>query len=922
MPFPGPPELGRGLVLDGDDIPAQFAGAPINSVDDALLSDERRLAETVDHLHRLWEGRTPHVVMLTADNNLLRQPMTIESSPWQVGAGFTFLIERLHFLVWANTWDGRHGEPVWWWAKKAERLGATPSTSADIRLPDGRDVWIDAGPRGPLDLSHIHAETVATGSLRVAPRASSSSAALSPSQLQAVHHGSGPARVIAPAGSGKTRTLTARLLELVDGRGYEPELVTALAYNNRAAAEMRNRIERPELQIRTFHSLGWAIMRESRPGVSLIDEAQVRSTLDRLVSGRRQVNTDTIGPYIEALGEVRIGLRSPEEVEADRDDVPDFARIHRAYLERLERQNVADHDEQIYGAIGALLRDAALRTRWQRRCTHLLVDEFQDLTPAYLLLIRLLASPGLDVFGVGDDDQTIYGYAGADPEYLIGYDRLFPGTSEYQLDVNYRCPPEVVESATYLLRNNVRRIDKAVAASRRPDGSGFRMIEAGDDHLGLEAAAIVTALLEEGAEPGDIAVLARVNSALLPVHAALTEIGVPFQSPLGTSLLERTVMRAVLAWIRIAREPERMSRRDVMEAVRRPHRRLNRVSWDLLGRGGTLSIDDVIAAGRDLDGRQGAAWDEFTADIRIAATAAARNDAGQLLDVLIDRIGLSRAASALDSGRSRADRSAQADDLVAVRRAATIRPELDGFEQWLGTVLRAPRTDAGVHLTTIHRVKGLEWPHIVVFGAERGLIPHALSDDIEEERRVLHVAITRASESTTVLSPIGRPSPFLRELRGETPVAATFGTARSGPEPTSGVVVETGMIVRISGGFAGTVIDVNHDGVVVELAPGPGQLHVRWGDTVTTPAGTGSMVPRVESAGTIDADLLTRLKTWRTDTAGRRSVPAYVVFSDATLEAIATARPRNELELSMIKGVGPAKLDAYADDILDLVAAD
>ena len=908
-------------MLGGHEIPVQFADAPVTTVDDALLTDERRLAETVDRLHRLWEQRAPHVVILTADNNVLRQPETIDAAPWQVGAGFTFLIERLHHLVWANTWDGRTGEPVWWWAKKAERLGASPSGAADIRLPDGHEVWIDAGPRGPLDVPHIHAETVTTGELTRAPQVSSSVAALSPSQLHAVDHGSGPARVIAPAGSGKTRTLTARLLELVDRRGYEPELVTALAYNNRAAAEMRGRIERPELQIRTFHSLGWAIVREARPGVALIDESQVRSTLDRLVSGRRQVNTDTIGPYIEALGEVRIGLRSPEEVEADRDDVPDLARIHRAYLDRLDRQNVADHDEQISGAIGALLRDPGLRTRWQRRCTHLLVDEFQDLTPAYLLLIRLLASPGLDVFGVGDDDQTIYGYAGADPEYLIGYDRLFPGASEYQLDVNYRCPPEVVESATYLLRNNVRRIDKAIAASREPDGSGFRMMEAADDRLGLEAAAIVTALLEEGAEPGDIAVLSRVNSALLPVHAALTEIGVPFQSPLGTSLLERTVLRAVLAWIRMAREPEQMSRRDLIEAVRRPHRRLNRVSWELLGRGGRLSLEDVIAAGRDLDGRQGTSWDEFTADIRIAARAAERNDAGELLDVLIDRIGMSRAASALDSGRSRADRSAQADDLVAVRRAATIRPELDGFEQWLGTVLRAPRTDAGVHLTTIHRVKGLEWPHIVVFGAERGLLPHSLSDDIEEERRVLHVAITRASESTTVLSPTERPSPFLRELRGEKPVAPTVA-ARPRLRPTSGVVVETGMVVRISGGFAGTVVDLDDDGVVVELSPGPGQLHVRWGDTVTTPAGTGAMVPRVESAGAIDADLLSRLKAWRTDTAGRRSVPAYVVFSDATLEAIATARPRNELELSLIKGVGPAKLDAYADDILDLVAAD
>ena len=920
MPFPGPPELGRGLVIATTPVPPSFSDAPLTIVDDALLGDVRRLAEAVDRLHRMWEARTPHVVVLSADNNALRQPETVASPPWQLGAGFTLLVERLHFLVWANTWDGRSGVPIWWWSKKAEPLGAELSDTADIRV-EGRDLWIDAGPRGPLTVPHVHAETVTLRRLTPAPGVASSVANLSVSQLAAVDHGAGPARVIAPAGSGKTRTLTARLLELVDQRGYEPELVTALAYNNRAAAEMRDRIERPDLQIRTFHSLGWAILREARPGISLIDEVQVRSILDQMVSGRRQVNTDTIGPYVEALSEVRIGLRSPSEVEADRDDVSEFPRIHKAYLDRLERQNAADHDEQISGAISALLADPGLRRRWQQRCTHLLVDEFQDLTPAYLLLIRLLASPALDVFGVGDDDQTIYGYAGADPEYLIGYDRLFPGASAYQLDVNYRCPAEVVTSASSLLSNNLRRIDKLIRPSREPDGSGFRMIEATDHGLGLEGAAIVTALLEEGSDPGDIAVLSRVNSALLPIHAALAEIGIPFASPLGTSLLERTVLRAILAWIRMARQPERMAKRDVMEAIRRPHRRLNRVSWDLLGRGGQVSLDDVLAAGRDLDGRQGAAWDEFTADIRIAARAAERDDAAELLDVLIDRIGMSRAATALDSGRNRADRSAQADDLVAVRRAATIRPQLEGFEEWLGTVLKAPRTEAGVHLTTIHRVKGLEWPHIVVFGAERGLIPHSLSDDIEEERRVLHVAITRASQSTTVLSPKGRPSPFLRELRGERPEESVVAE-RTPSRATSGVVVEVGMVVRISGGFAGTVVEVVTDGAMVELSPGPGQLHVRWGDTVTTPAGTGPMMPSVDSAGDVDADLFDRLKKWRLATASERSVPAYVVFSDATLQAIATARPGSELELSMIKGVGPAKLDAYAEDILDLVAAD
>jgi len=917
MPFPGPTALGRGIVVGTGTVPPEFEGAPVTTIADATFAEVGALARTVDRIHRLWVSRTPHVILLHTDNDGLRRPERSEAFPWDLGAGFTFLRQRLHFLVWANTWDGRDGEPVWWWAKKAETLGAGMSDEADVCV-DGRHVWIDAGPRGVLPLDHIHAETIGLGSLQITRIGERPPTALSPIQMAAVNHDSGPARVIAPAGSGKTRTLTARMLELVDRRAVEPQLVAALAYNNRAANEMRDRLDRPELQIRTFHSLGWAILREARPGVSLIDDGEVRRRLDRLVPSQRRVNTDTIGPYVEALSEVRIGLRTPAEVESDRDDVPDLPTVFDRYLAELERTNTADHDEQIAGAIVALLRDPALRERWQTRCTHLLVDEFQDLTPSYLLLVRLLASPGFDVFGVGDDDQTIYGYAGADPEYLLGYDRLFPGASEYQLDTNYRCSAEVVEAASHLLTHNRRRIPKTIVADRAGDGSGLRLLTANDDALGVEAAAVVTALLEEGAEPGDIAVLARVNSALLPVHAALVEIGAPIRSPLGRSLLERTVLSAVFAWIRIAQDPERMNRRDVLEAVRRPHRRLNRVAYELIGRTRTISVDDVVAAGRGLDGRQGTAWDGFVADIRIAARAADRDDAGALIDVLVDRIGLSRAATALDSGRSRADRSAQSDDLVALRRSATVHPSLDDFHRWLVSVLNAPQTDAGVLLTSIHRVKGLEWPHVVVFGAERGLVPHSLADDVEEERRVLHVAITRSSESTTVLSPASRPSPFLAEMEGEPP---TSPIEEPVARPTIGYTVAPGDVIRISGGFAGTITEVTDDGVLVDLEPGPGRLHVRWGDRVTTAGGTGPMVPTLET-GPVDTDLLDRLKAWRTATAASRSVPAYVVFSDATLESIATARPRTEMELSLIKGVGPKKLDDYADDILDMVGVD
>ena len=387
--------------------------APIDSrirarVDGALLDDRGRLAETVDVLHRAWVGRERVVVELDLDQQELRRPEVEDSPPWRLGPEFTFLLERLHFLVWANNWDLRIGRPIWWWARKANALGARLDSRADVVF-EGVPTWVDGGPRGPLGLPVIHAESVESGRLALVPGAIDSAEDLADDQRAAVSHHHGPARIIAPAGSGKTRTLIARLAHLVDRRSVEPWLVTAVAYNNRAAAEMRTRLGRQDLHVRTIHSLGWRILRDVTPGVDLLDERGVRARLRRLIPRKPRLNTDIVGPYIEALSDVRIALRDPAQVEQERDDVPDLARVLTGYRRFLAERGEADHDEQVYGAIEMLLAQPDLRHRWQRRCRHLLVDEFQDLTPAYVLLLRLLASPGLSVFGVGDDDQTIYG---------------------------------------------------------------------------------------------------------------------------------------------------------------------------------------------------------------------------------------------------------------------------------------------------------------------------------------------------------------------------------------------------------------------------------------------------------------------------------------------------------------------------------
>jgi DNA helicase-2/ATP-dependent DNA helicase PcrA len=893
-------------------------------IDETLLADGHRLLEMVSAIQRRYMARTPSVFELGVGSDELNLAESTEAAPYELGATFSFLRERLTKLVWHNSYDARSEPTVWWWAHKAAaRLGAVVEGPADVVGADGLPVWIDGGPRQPLDIGQrvVHHETVELGLDTPIPPLIAPSTDLAPDQLDAVAHLAGPARVIAPAGSGKTRVLTARIRHLLEDRAVEPELLTALAYNRRAAREMVDRLPAGDaLNVRTIHSLGWEILRMAKPHLRLISESEQRRRLEPIASAPPRANTDVIGPYLEALDEVRIGLRPPDVVETERDDVPGLVAIFRVYRDRLERDGEADHGEQIYGAIEALCRRPDLRAQWQGRCRHLLVDEFQDLTPAYLLLIRLLASPGMSVFGVGDDDQVIYGYAGADPSYLIDFEELFPGATAHALEVNYRNPADVVDAAVNLVGYNLRRVDKKIAADT--DRKGLDIVRDPGDRLAVTAADRIGELIGDGAKPGSIAVLTRVNSSLLPIQIALAERDIPFDSLLTTSLLERTLLRGALAWIRIALDPEQMARNDLFEVVRRPGRGITRLFAEMIGRHrGPFTVDDLARMGQTLDGRRKDRWQEWCDDIATAAGAV--GSTSHLLDVLATDIGLDRAAAALDAGRSRADRSAQGDDLTALRRAAALGPEPVGFESWLRKRLDTPGSSSGVLLSTVHRVKGLEWDHVVVFGADRRSMPHELSDDIEEERRVFHVALTRGRESVLVLADGDRPSRFLTEIDGSAPRAAEQAPRRedraAAAAPPDGIHVGVGDEIGVSGGYRGTVDEILTTGILLRVAETGATMSVPWGERVSKTGANGRLVPGVGSG---DPLLMERLRDWRRGQARSQGVPAYVVFNDRTLESLASLRPSTSEALLEVPGIGPAKLEAYGDDLIELLTVD
>ncbi|MDQ6840043.1 MAG: ATP-dependent DNA helicase UvrD2 [Actinomycetota bacterium] len=898
LPYPGPAALGRSVVVSaGASPPGPWADQPRVIIDDSAVAEP---IDVVAKLHRAWSGRLPLVIELGVDPRSFRQPRAVDAAVWSLDPGLELWEERLHFLTWANTYDARSGSgaPVWWWATKAARLGAEvlppgDTGPGDVILADGRRAWIDGGPRCPFPgdalegIGVIHRESVERGRLDIAPKPDSPVADLAADQLAAVAHHSGPARIIAPAGSGKTRVLTERFRHLLAGREWEGDAVLAVAYNKKAQEELEARTAGLAARTRTLNSLGLHLLTSSRgraPG--LIGERDARRIVEHLAPiRRRRANTDPVGPYLEALSEIRLGLVDPEIVEAGRDDVAGLAELFDPYREALAAEGAVDFDEQIYGAIEVLLRNPAFRIQTQMAHRHVLVDEFQDLTPAHVLLIRLLALPGLDVFGVGDDDQVIYGHAGADPAFLIDYERLFPGAGDHPLEVNYRCPSEVVTAATTLLGYNERRVAKTIRAAKAatapdaPPALKLTTHPAGEGATTLVAA--VRAWLDIGNSPASVAVLTRVNSLILAPHVALNEAGIAIQSVLSPDVLERTGLRAALAYLRLAAAPESaMAGGDIVEVLRRPSRGLPPWFSDRVRRRSQWSVRTLASIARSVPERDAVKVEQLVEDLQTLRRAAEGGMAtADLLILIRDGVGLGGAMSLLDASKG-GEGSSHLDDLEALEQVAGLHRDPATFEGWLRSRFDRQSDPGGVTLSTVHRVKGMEWDAVIVYGATAGILPHRLADDIEEERRVLHVAITRGRERVEVLADRARPSPFLAELDGRAP--------RQALPPTGGDPVAAAAARRAS---AGPV-----DRARRERAPLP------------------DLPPEA-------AELEEALKAWRRERARADKVSAFIICSDRTLRAIASGRPASLAALRSIDGIGPTKLEAYGEELLALIGA-
>lgn len=915
------------LVEPSQPAPEPWARAPRVTVDSGALAN---LETLLDRLQRAWTGRERLVIELAAD---LPDDPPATGPLWELGPDFELTGERLRHLVFANSVDARPGAAhPWPLAPAAVAAGAQPVADgpADVTLPNGTPAFCDGGPLEPIAPEELEAPGAAVVPAVVLERGlltplgiAPPDAELAPDQLAAVAHQRGGARIIAPAGSGKTRVLTERARHLLRERGLPPGAVTLVAFNVRARAEMQQRTaDLPGLQVRTLNSLALAIVNGTGPfrqplsrdrPVETINEPGVRDILDRLVPRqRRRTMTDRLAPWLDALTAARLGLRNPAEVQsAFAGEVEGFPKVLDAYRRELRANGQVDYDEQILAAVETLLADPEARRTAQRACRVLLVDEFQDLTPAHLLLVRLLSAPAYDLYGVGDDDQTIYGFSSASPVWLIDFDRFVPGSGSHPLEVNYRCPPSVVEAASNLLSHNRRRVPKQIRARPHRETETGELTVAPADNPTAACADRVAELVEAGAEPEEIAVLSRVNVTLLGPQLELAHREIPVEATVGPALFDRTGVAAALAWLRLAASGGTgFDGRDVETTARRPPRGIRPlfVDWmsDHTTLGGLRRLANRLNEPKDQQRVR-----DYADDMeRLAEAARSGAETAELLTIVRDRIGLGRALAALDSSGRGASRSAHSDDLAALLDAARLHPDPEDFAPWLRSQLFSGRSGRsgqsgdnernggkrnssgsgrdgseandgrGVHLATVHRVKGQEWPHVVVYDASDGLFPHSLATDVEEERRLFHVAITRCSATVTVVADARRPSPFIDELAN--PLPPEEAEAEPPADWTD-----------------------------------PKRLDRRDPQTARRTRPTPAATEVVEA----DEAIVEALRAWRLERARSDGVPAFVVFHNTTMTAIAAAEPQTLEQLAAVPGIGPSRLESYGDEILAAVAS-
>jgi len=604
-------------------------------------------------------------------------------------------------------------------------------------------------------------------------------AGLNPEQREAVLHSGSPLLIVAGAGSGKTRVITHKIAHLVLERGFAPHQVLAVTFTNKAAGEMKVRVEALTgiesrlFPISTFHALGLRILRESGGALGfdaqwqVLDDDEQRRLIERLIrEGFPQLAKDS-DAVIRKIGLAKMGLHYPNNGEFLRqkgfsdDEISLFAHYHAAQ----QKGKFWDYEDLISFAVMLLRDHDAVREKYQRRFRYLLVDEFQDTNPNQYELIKLLSSDRSSITVVGDDDQAIYSWRGASVRFLFDFELDFPRTRIIKLEQNYRSTPEILNFANLLISQNTVRKRKQMWSDAESSHPVFVLRSRSKEEEAEEIAQLVNRLKQSSPGLFPVAILYRINSQSLALETEFLKQRIAFRILKGLRFFERKEIRDALALLRLALNP----------ADDLAFQRL--VEFLPLGVGGkTLEALRALARERSLslfaalEEHPGGKFDSRPL-FPLLRELNRRQDELPVAEILSRLLKESGYLEVLGE-KGEEERLLNIAELQEFIRKWEEENPAAPFSDLLDRMSLETRDSRGgeksqVFLLTMHNAKGLEFPTVIVSGINSAYMPFFLRkerDELEEERRLFYVASTRASQLLVVSTASDRPSFFLQQV--------------------------------------------------------------------------------------------------------------------------------------------------------------
>jgi len=633
-------------------------------------------------------------------------------------------------------------------------------------------------------------------------------AALNPQQTAAIQHLDTPLLVLAGAGSGKTRVITHKIAWLIQEAGYKPHHIAAVTFTNKAAREMKTRVSKllsgkdsRGLTVSTFHTLGLTLLRREsqalgyKASLSILDAQDCVTLLRELHDKNHPPDKATLETLQYTISHWKNALISPEHAQniAENDTMAQQARLYARYQTQLKAYNAVDFDDLIKMPVELFQAEPAILHRWQARLRYLLIDEYQDTNTSQYQLVKLLAGHGGALTVVGDDDQSIYAWRGAQPENLSLLQQDFPNLTVIKLEQNYRSSNRILRIANHLIAHNPHTFVKRLWSDKGMGDMVRVLATRNEEH---EAEKVVGALMTHQfryrTDYGDYAILYRGNHQARPFEKLLRERNIPYYISGGTSFFALAEVKDIMAYLRLI-----VNQKDDSAFVRIanvPRRELGPSTLEKLGAYANehhLSLFEACFApgfkhcvnSRILDNVQ-----QFAHWIAQLADRAQREEAVKLAKEVVAQIHYQKwLLDTCKDKRTAERRYDNVNDLLEwlgtiQERDGKNLSELVAHIALLDVIGRQEEQDkqGSVALMTLHAAKGLEFPHVFMVGMEEDLLPHHNSTTdahIQEERRLAYVGITRAQKTLTLSLAQQRkryhevvqcePSRFLQELPAE-----------------------------------------------------------------------------------------------------------------------------------------------------------